>query len=145
MGESIGKEKKGITPIVSIGSVDHHSMVQLYWGGSQDKTTEIIYAKKSQDCFVPQEALFPTLSNTKGKNTSEIVSAIRKGTALAYKKQMEPFFEIEFDEINTYEMGGYMQCKMLEIMYLAKLLGVNAFDQPQVELYKIETKKILAK
>lgn len=58
---------------------------------------------------------------------------------------MEPFFEIEFDEINTYEMGGYMQCKMLEIMYLAKLLGVNAFDQPQVELYKIETKKILAK
>lgn len=144
MGESIGKEKRGITPIVSIGSVDHHSMVQLYWGGPQDKTTEIVYAKKSQECFVPQDALFPALSDLKGRNTAEIVSAIRNGTALAYEKQEEPFFEIEFDEINAYEIGCYLQYKMLEIMYLAKLLEVNAFDQPEVELYKIETRRILS-
>lgn len=144
MGESIGKEKKGITPIVSIGSVDHHSMVQLYWGGPQDKTTEIVYSQKTSDCFVPSEPLFPILNTIQGKNTSEIVSAIRKGTALAYEKQEEPFFEIELDEINTYEIGCYLQYKMLEIMYLAKLLEVNAFDQPEVELYKIETRKILS-
>ncbi len=144
MGESIGKEKKGITPIISIGSVDHHSMVQLYWGGPQDKTTEIVYSQKTSNCFVPADLLFPTLSTIQGKNTSEIVSAIQKGTSLVYENQNEPFFEIEFDEINTYEIGGYMQYKMMEIMYLAKLLEVNAFDQPQVELYKTETRKILS-
>jgi len=143
MGESIGKEKKGITPIVSIGSVDHHSMVQLYWGGPQDKTTEIVYSQKTSDCFAPSNLLFPTLSTIQGKNTSEIVSAIQKGTSLAYENQNEPYFEISFDEISVFEIGAYIQYKMVEMMYIAQLLEVNAFDQPQVELYKIETKKIL--
>ena len=52
MGESIGKEKDlegkivhaGITPIVSIGSTDLHSMAQLYFGGPDDKFTNIISA-----------------------------------------------------------------------------------------------------
>jgi len=50
MGESIGKEydrqgKKvytGITPTVSIGSVDLHSMAQLYLGGPFDKFTTFV-------------------------------------------------------------------------------------------------------
>jgi glucose-6-phosphate isomerase len=36
-----------------------------------------------------------------------------------------------------------LQFKMIEVMYLAHLLGVNPFDQPAVELYKIETKRLL--
>ena len=47
------------------------------------------------------------------------------------------------DGIREEEIGAFMQFKMIEMMYLAKLLKVNAFDQPHVELYKIETKKIL--
>lgn len=144
MGESIGKVQKGITPIVSIGSVDHHSMVQLYWGGPTDKTTEIVYSQKSQDCIIPTEQLFPSLSTTNGKNTSEIVTAIQKGTTLTYEKQKQPYFEVVLNEINEYELGAYMQYKMIEILYLAQLMNINAFDQPQVELYKTETRKILA-
>lgn len=144
MGESIGKDQKGITPMVSIGSVDHHSMVQLYWGGAADKTTEIVYSKKLIECIVPREPLFPSLSSTQGKNTFEIMSAIQKGTSLTYEKLGLPYFEVVFEDINCFELGSYMQYKMLEIMYLAKLFEINAFDQPQVELYKIETKKILA-
>ncbi len=37
-----------------------------------------------------------------------------------------------------------MVFKMLETVYLAQLMNVNAFDQPNVELYKAETRKILA-
>jgi len=144
-GESVGKEKKGITPLVSMGSVDHHSMVQLYFGGPPDKTTEIIYSTKTEDYPIPKDSLFPSLSTTEGKNTSEVMSAIQKGTVSAYKLQNEPYFEIVLDGINEYELGSYMQYKMMEIMYLAHLMQINAFDQPQVELYKIETKKILSK
>lgn len=145
VGESIGKDHTGVTPMVSIGSVDHHSMVQLYWGGPSDKTAELVYAKKQFSCMVPSDPIFPTLSTTAGKDTAEIVSAIRQGTALTYEKQQQPYFEIMLDEINEYEIGAYMQYKMMEILYLAHLMKVNAFDQPQVELYKIETRKILVK
>jgi len=41
------------------------------------------------------------------------------------------------------EIGSFMQFKMIEMMYLGHLYGVNAFDQPHVELYKTETKRIL--
>ena len=32
---------------------------------------------------------------------------------------------------------------MFEIVYLGHLFNINPFDQPNVELYKTETKKIL--
>ncbi len=144
MGESLGKEQMGITPIVSVGSVDHHSMVQLYWGGPKDKTTELVYSLKPQEYTVPEKPLFAALSTTEGRQVSDIMQAIQKGTAIAYEKQKEPYFEVVFDEINEYELGQYLQYKMVEMVYLANLMGINAFDQPQVELYKIETKKILA-
>jgi glucose-6-phosphate isomerase len=32
---------------------------------------------------------------------------------------------------------------MIEMMYLGKLMNVNAFDQPSVEYYKVEIKRIL--
>ncbi len=142
-GESIGKEKKGVTPMVSVGSVDHHSMVQLYWGGPRDKTVELIYTKKSAEISVPQEPLFPSLNTVAGRSTGEILSAIQRATTITYEKQNIPLFETILEEINAFELGSYMQYKMMEIMYLAHLMGINAFDQPEVELYKIETKKIL--
>jgi glucose-6-phosphate isomerase len=51
--------------------------------------------------------------------------------------------EVVLDTVDEQSLGEYMQFKMMEMMYLAKLLNVNAFDQPHVELYKIETKKLL--
>ena len=40
-------------------------------------------------------------------------------------------------------IGGLLQFKMMEMMFLGKLLNVNAFDQPNVESYKRETRAIL--
>jgi glucose-6-phosphate isomerase len=36
-----------------------------------------------------------------------------------------------------------MGMRMLEVMYIAKLMQLNAFDQPNVELYKQKTRGIL--
>ncbi len=62
MGESIGKEFDrrgrqvfvGITPTVSVGSADLHSVVQLYLGGPYDKFTSFISVQRSKsDIAVP--------------------------------------------------------------------------------------------
>ena len=57
MGESIGKEYdknmirvfEGITPTVSIGSTDLHSMAQLYLGGPYDKFTTFVRIEKNRE------------------------------------------------------------------------------------------------
>ncbi len=71
------------------------------------------------------------------------MNAIYLGVKAAYTKNELPFMEAELPQIDEFHLGEYLQFKMFEIMYLAKFLNVNAFDQPNVEDYKIETKRIL--
>jgi glucose-6-phosphate isomerase len=152
IGESLGKEKDlsgkivraGITPIVSIGSTDLHSMGQLYFGGPKDKFTTIVSVKDARRVVVPKEQIFPALvEHLAGKSLAEIMHAIVLGVTEAYKKAKLPFVEFVFEKLNEQSVGMFMQTRMLEVVYLAQLLNVNAFDQPSVEGYKIETKKRL--
>jgi glucose-6-phosphate isomerase len=152
MGESIGKERSlqgdvvhaGITPTVSLGSTDLHSVEQLYLGGPKDKITTFISSKKVVAVNVPDERTFPELvTMIAGKSAETIMTAILEGVKIAHQKADLPFMEVVLDGIDEYSLGAYMQFKMLEMMYLGQLLNVNSFDQPNVESYKVETKQIL--
>lgn len=116
--ESLGKAVGGITPIVSIGSRDLHSIGQLYLQGRRDKFTT-----------------FLSLSNTDPDNLF-ILEAVKK----AYDDAKLPYTHIELDASNvdtlTSELGDFMQSKIIETVLLGGLMGVNPYDQPGVELYK---------
>jgi glucose-6-phosphate isomerase len=152
MGESVGKEQSllgevvhaGITPTVSLGSTDLHSVGQLYLGGPKDKLTTFVSAKQSAAVQVPTERVFPDLvPMISGKSAADIMSAILAGVKIAYQKAELPFMEVVLDTVDEESIGAFLQFKMLEMMYLGQLLGVNSFDQPNVESYKIETKRLL--
>ncbi|MBI2645291.1 hypothetical protein HYW94_03920 [Candidatus Uhrbacteria bacterium] len=187
LGESIGKEAKngaraGITPTISLGSVDLHSVGQLYLGGPRDKVTTFVYTDivtlngirdlamsssgltrgsrviksgmtvKIRDSSPPaggptrndNQRLFPNLiPELRGVSAQQAMSAIFQGVQAAYKKQFLPYMTVLLPDISEQSIGMYFQWKMLEMIYLGALFGVNAFNQPQVELYKKETKRIL--
>lgn len=152
-GESLGKEfdtkgetiHSGVTPIVSIGSTDLHSMAQLYFGGPRDKFTTLVSVQdKGEDISVPEVPVLEGLiSGLSGKSLGSITDAIYGGVEATYKKLELPFMSIVIPEVSPYVLGQYMQYKMMETIYLAKLLNVNAFDQPSVKGYKQETRQIL--
>ncbi|MCK5300568.1 MAG: hypothetical protein KAJ21_01605 [Thermoplasmatales archaeon] len=155
IGESIGKEYNkdnkqifcGITPTVSIGSTDLHSMAQLYLGGPYDKFTTFIKINKNKSTLkLPNFDEYSTLvNNIQQKKISEIMDAIFYGTKKSYKNGKRPFLEIVFPDKYESSIGQFLQYKMIEIMYLGFLLNVNPFDQPNVEDYKNETKSVLEK
>lgn len=124
IAESLGKElnvkaqrvNAGITPIASIATRDFHSMLQLYLGGPKDKFTLFVLA--------------PDLLHTK---TKAIYEAVKK----SYGAKGRPFAEIILPDLSEKTLGYFMQFKMVEVLYLAALLGVNPFDQPEVEEYKL--------
>ncbi len=155
MGESIGKQVNtkgeevfvGITSTVSVGSIDLHSVAQLYLGGPRDKLTNFISVEKNKSNIVlSQLHEFDTLvPNIQGKSFATIMEAIMHGTQTAYAKHKRPFMTITLPNKSVHTIGQLLQLKMIEIMYLGYLLDVNPFDQPQVELYKKETKTLLAK
>jgi glucose-6-phosphate isomerase len=152
MGESLGKAKTRAgkqpygapTPTVSIGSTDLHSMGQLYLGGPKDKLTTFVSSKKTTHANVPKKLLLPGLvEHTAGQDAARVMDAILHGVLAAFRKQQVPFMHLELDDLSPESLGAFLQFKMFEIMFLGEFLDVNAFDQPQVELYKVETKKLL--
>lgn len=146
LSESVGKsEFAGITPTVSIGSADLHSVGQLYLGGPKDKTTQFVESEGGEyEAEIPKDRIFQNLSKAlDGKSFKNIGKAILGGVKISYEKRGLPFIEVSLGKITEKELGAYMQWKMIETMYVAKLLGVNAFDQPNVESYKNETDRIL--
>ncbi len=146
MGESIGKDGKGITPTVSIGSTDLHSMAQLYYGGPRDKVMTVVTTKHPRaDVSLPSSLMFNGLvNNIEEKKASEIMKSISDAVLLSFAQEKIPFMHIELDAVDEYSLGEFLQFKMIEMMFLGKLLGVNPFDQPHVEIYKKELRHILA-
>ncbi len=153
IGESIGKEfdKKnnrifeGITPTVSIGSTDLHSMAQLYLGGPYDKFTSFVKINNNRnDIEIPNYSEYDYLvQGIQSKMLNQVMDAIYSGVKRAFIKSKRPFIEIILPDKSAYSIGQFLQLKEIEAIYLGYLLNVNPFDQPNVENYKIETKKIL--
>ena len=154
VGESLGKQFNnsgeevfvGFAPTVSVGSTDLHSVAQLYLGGPYDKFTTFVSVEKHNisDINVPDfKELNKLVPEIKNKTVGNVLEAIFSGTCQAYKNSKRPYVSIIFSEASEYYLGQFLQFKMLEVIYLAKLLEINPFDQPQVELYKIETRNCL--
>lgn len=147
VAESLGKNNKGILPTVSVGLIDLHSVVQYYIGGPKHIFTnfvEVIESSRDFDLKVGEETVFEHLvDNIKLKSATEIKQAIYKGVKESYKSNKLPFSEITLEEVSEFELGYLMQFKMLEVMILGHLLKINTFNQPNVEEYKNEARKIL--
>lgn len=152
MAESLGKEhdlhkqkvNKGMTPTVSIGSIDLHSMAQLYLGGPHDKITTFISIKKTRRTISIKDVqcLGDRFQWLRNKTFLDLMEAIVEGTKRAYFRTGQPFCSITLPEKNEFYIGQLLQMKMFEVIFLAHFLHVNPFDQPNVELYKKETEAI---
>lgn len=152
LGESIGKEYDirrrrvhvGIIPTISIGSIDLHSMGQLYLGGPKKVITTFVRIAYAPNIRVPgRGTLHGIVSGIGSRSLSVIMDALLDGTQAAYRKSSLPYSECILRSISEKELGAFFQWKMLEVMYLAQLFGVNAFDQPNVESYKEESRRRL--
>lgn len=154
MGESIGKEhdlhgkkvEAGITPMVSVGTTDLHSVGQLYLGGPRDKLTVFVdVAKARSHCYVPKPAICNDLvAHINGKSIAVLNHAILEGVCAAYRNVQRPYMTLTIPSKSAFYIGQLLQYMMIEMIYLGTLLEVNPFDQPNVEMYKQETRKILS-
>jgi len=145
LAESIGKERSigattarvGLTPTVSIGTMDLHSVAQLYLGGPRDKVTTFVNVTAEASAVQIHPSPLAEIASQVGMRTMpELLTAVLTGVKEAYRANELPFLEVELAGAVEHELGAFMQHAMLQTMYLGKLLNVNAFDQPAVEEYK---------
>ncbi|MFO0389316.1 MAG: glucose-6-phosphate isomerase [Alphaproteobacteria bacterium] len=129
--ESLGKDGKGTTPIRAVGSTDQHSQLQLYLSGPKDKLFTFITCKRaSTGLAIHAPAHIDYLA---GKTLGDVMEAQQRATITTLARNNCPVRSIALDILSEYELGMLIMHFTLEILFMAKLLNVNPFDQPVVE------------
>ncbi|MGZ8411529.1 MAG: glucose-6-phosphate isomerase [Gemmatirosa sp.] len=141
--ESLGKIQPGgtsvgPTPVPALGATDQHSQVQLFMEGPADKTVTFL-AVAGRDARGPIPALHadvPDLAYLGGHTLGELLDIERRATAGALAARGRPNMTFTLDTVDPWHVGGLIQLFELATAYAGELYGVNAFDQPGVELGK---------
>jgi glucose-6-phosphate isomerase len=79
-----------------------------------------------------------------GKTIGDLVAAQGRATAETLAKNGCPVRTFHIEKVDEAAMGELLMHYMLETMIAARLLGVDAFDQPAVEEGKILAKRYIA-
>ena len=89
--------------------------------------------------------ILPTHKYLKNKNLNDIMYAQKKATESTFLKKKIPFRSFEIVNRTEETMGELFCFFILETILLGRAFKINPFDQPEVELVKKETKKILSR
>ena len=143
LAESLGKNKKGIFPIVSSMPKDNHSLMQLFLDGPKNNFYTIFSAREKKLEKLDKNYLFNNYTMLKNKSINKILESQKIATENIFKKEKIPFRSFEIINRNEESLGELFSFFILETILLGHLLKVNPFDQPKVELIKNETRKIL--
>ena len=143
IAESLGKNRKGFLPVISSAPKDHHSLLQLYLDGPNDKLFYIFSYEESSKYRLNVNQIINKNSYLDKKSLSNIKKAQKNALIKSLYKNKIPFREFKIQTINEEVLGKLFSFFIIETVILGKLLKINPFDQPAVELIKKETKKIL--
>lgn len=141
--ESLGKHKPdgssvGQTPIPALGATDQHSQVQLFMEGPKDKVVSFIaVGERGTDLTIPHGfSEVKELGYLGGNTLGELIDIEQRATAGALARRGRPNLTIHLDRVDAWHVGGLMMLFELATAYAGQLYGVDAFNQPGVELGK---------
>tara|TARA_Y100001970_G_C14166597_1_gene821652 strand:+ start:458 stop:1618 length:1161 start_codon:yes stop_codon:yes gene_type:complete len=143
VAESLGKDSKGILPLVSSMPKDNHSLMQLYLDGPGNSFFTFFDVDDHDNQKIINQEILPSLNFLKNKNLYQIKSAQKKATETVFRKRNIPFRSFKVLSRSEEALGELFTFFMLETILLADFMKINPFDQPAVELIKTETNRIL--
>jgi glucose-6-phosphate isomerase len=138
--ESLGKINN--IPFTSFGNfyLELHSSLQYYLN-SKNIYLNTVYIKDQSPLLLKSAELLA--NNFNNSDTEEIRRGIFNSVVKEFEKKEIPTISIELEDINEVELGKFIQFKMNEVYFLARLFDVNPFDQPEVQSYKQELHKYI--
>ena len=146
-GESEGKEHKGIFPASAIFSTDLHSLGQYIQQGERSLfETVVTFAEPKRDFVIEATADNEDgLNFLAGKHMSEVNRKAFEGTVLAHTDGGVPNILLDVDKMDEYNLGWLIYFLEKACGISGYVLGVNPFDQPGVESYKLNMFALMGK
>ena len=141
VSESLGKKSKGVLPIVSTMPKDNHSLMQLFLDGPNNNFFTFFSVNEKKSEKIINSKLLNTHFFLKNKNFDFILNSQRLASKKVFSKKKIPFRSFNILKRNEETLGELFTFFILETILISKSLNVNPYDQPSVELIKLETKR----
>ena len=151
-GESLGKvdvnsTRQGLTPVGIIGPIDQHSFLQLIVEGKRDKTVTVIKVDDfDNNLKIPAIELdgLEELNYLDNIEFSSLINMQADSTIEALNNLNDiPCDVLTIDGVNESAIASLMYEYELLTSVCAKIMYINAYDQPGVESGKIILKSKL--
>ena len=146
-GESEGKENKGIFPASVDLSADLHSLGQYIQSGLRNIFETVVNIKNPGNNLVidTDPDNMDGLNFLSGKDLNYVNHQAFLGTMLAHMDGGVPNISINIDAFDEDAFGRLVYFFEISCAYSGYILGINPFDQPGVEDYKINMFSLLGK
>ena len=138
MGESEGKDQKGIYPSSANFTTDLHSLGQYIQEGRRNLMETIIHVNKpTHDTVIPKEEEdLDGLAYLEGKTMNYVNDRAMEGVVLAHTDGGVPNMIVDIPDQSAYTLGYMIYFFEIAVGISGYLNGINPFNQPGVEAYK---------
>ena len=138
MGESEGKDQKGIWPSSANFTTDLHSLGQYIQEGLRNLFETVIRVENPRhDVKIPgDEKNLDQLNFLEGKSLNYVNDRAYEGVVLAHTDGGVPVMTINIPDQTAHTLGYMIYFFELAIAISGYLNGINPFNQPGVEAYK---------
>lgn len=138
MGESEGKDQKGIYPSSANFSTDLHSLGQYIQEGRRNlMETVVLIDTPRHDVKIPAEKdNLDGLKYLENKSMDFVNKKAYEGVVLAHTDGGVPVMTVHIEKQDAYNLGYLMYFFEIAVGISGYLNGINPFNQPGVEAYK---------
>ncbi|WP_053360420.1 glucose-6-phosphate isomerase [Bacillus sp. FJAT-27251] len=146
-GESEGKDQKGVYPSSANFSTDLHSLGQYVQEGRRDLFETIIKVDEPRHelTIEAEDNDLDGLNYLAGETVDFVNNKAFEGTLLAHTDGGVPNLVVNIPQLDEYTFGYLVYFFEKACAMSGYLLGVNPFDQPGVEAYKVNMFALLGK
>ena len=128
----------GVTPLAARGATDQHSQVQLFVDGPADKLFILVSIDEMGEALcMPRLAEGEPGAYLSEHPLERLLHAEREGTVAALARAQRPLIEWRMPTADPAIFGQLLLALELQTAIHARLLGVDAYDQPGVEAGKV--------
>lgn len=138
MGESEGKDQKGIYPSSANFTTDLHSLGQYIQEGRRNLMETVIKVSNPEhDVTIPDDKEnLDQLNFLSGKTMNYVNDRAYEGVVLAHTDGGVPVMTVDIKDQSAHTLGYLIYWFELAVGISGYLNGINPFNQPGVESYK---------
>jgi len=128
-------KRVGPTPVAAIGVTDQHSMLQLWREGPRDKVIGFVSVQETEDIDLgsPLDASQDWLQ---GQSLHSLQNAEMRATRESMHDANQATWSLTFKKLDAHSIGQFIALWQDTVAIAGRLLQINPYNQPGVELGK---------